>query len=127
LQVDNFGHFILRRRAIRNGTNTDNGREIAHTPMQFGEQSHRGEIVGGGDEQERGGLPLFGGEANLIYQRVNLFIIGFGIVELGRDIASFGDGLGGEGFEVGALGGGERVGKIYKQHGVCYTCNCGRN
>lgn len=47
LQVEHFGYLVARRQAAVGWAQADDGREIAHAPVQLGQQH-------GGDEVQRG-------------------------------------------------------------------------
>lgn len=116
LEVDDFGDFELGWVAAGKGANADEGGEVAHAPVEFGNENTGSGGVGGRVNEDGEGLPLGGGESGGVYARSHLGGEGLGVVKLAGDVADFGDGAAGEVRQLFLLGSGEGVGEVEDYH-----------
>ena len=117
LQVDDFGDFELGWGAAMEGAGANEGGEVAHAAVEFGDENAGSGGVCGRVDEDGGGLPLAGSEGGGIHARGYLDGEGLGVVELAGDVADFGDGAAGQARQLVLLVGGKGVGEVDDDHG----------
>ena len=127
LKVEDLRRLEARRQGVLDRPQAQHGREVAHAPVQLGQQRGSAVVQARQVDQQRLGLPLLGGEAGGVGQRDDLRRERLLEVELAGDVNDAGDRLAGEARDLSELVGGEGVGEVEEEHGLCDLCighNC---
>ena len=106
MQIDDFGEFVLGGDAVGDGADADEGGKVADTAVQFGEHGGGGGGVGGRVDEDGGGLPLQGGEGDVVGDGADLLGEETAVFHLHGYVVDAGDGVGGNGRYLFLLGGG---------------------
>ena len=117
LKVEDLRRLEARRQGILDRPQAQHGREVAHAPVQLGQQRGSAVVQAGQVDQQRLGLPLLGREASGVGQRDDLRRERLLEVELAGNVNDAGDGLAGEARDLSELVGGEGVGEVEEEHG----------
>lgn len=123
LQVQQLGYFIDRRRATRDGAQADEGGEVAHAAVEFGDENGGDRREGGRVDPDARRLPFGGAEAGAVDEGGDLLGEGAAVVELGHPVDGRRQGLAGQLGQLGQLGLGEGVGEVEEEHTVIATCS----
>lgn len=83
LQINNLGELEFMGRCVLHGTQAHHTWEVAHAPVHLGQQAGGNGAVPGQVDEQRGRLPFFAAEGDLVGQGARLRRVGQGGVKLG--------------------------------------------
>lgn len=96
MEVEDFGYLELGWGGVGQGTDADDGGEVAGAAVEFGQEGGDGVGVGGWVDEDGAGLPVAGSEGDGVDEGGDLGWEGTAVVKLAGDVEDLGNGLCGD-------------------------------